>query len=151
MGLDHRFHGSALDGISPLHPYYSRDYRSTSHIVASLAKDQCFSIGLGVCSRVFLRSQEGFSNLWKIIIFHHVWVKKNRPWAKPFERTVLGSYFMKINDILTKWILETYSMLEKCVQIMYWSIKIQNYPKLIKPPTVWVRFRLHISFAPVLL
>ena len=25
-------HGSDMDGISPLHPYYSRDYRSTSHM-----------------------------------------------------------------------------------------------------------------------
>ena len=29
-------------GISPLHPYYSRDYRSTSHIKAKLAKVRCF-------------------------------------------------------------------------------------------------------------
>ncbi len=27
------FHGSSSDGISPPHPYYSRDYRSTSHVV----------------------------------------------------------------------------------------------------------------------
>ena len=47
---------------------------------------------------------------------------KKRSWAKPFERTVLGSYFMKINDILTKWILKTCSMWEKCVQITYRSI-----------------------------
>ena len=26
------FHGSDSDGISPLHPYYSRNYRSTSHM-----------------------------------------------------------------------------------------------------------------------
>ncbi len=26
-------HQSDSDGISPLHPYYSRDYRSTSHFV----------------------------------------------------------------------------------------------------------------------
>ena len=30
MSPGHRFHGSDSDGISPLHPYYSRDYRSTS-------------------------------------------------------------------------------------------------------------------------
>ena len=28
--------------------------------------------------------------------------EKTRAWAKPFEYTVLGSYFMKINDMLTK-------------------------------------------------
>ncbi len=28
----HRLDGSDSDGISPLHPYYSRDYRSTSHL-----------------------------------------------------------------------------------------------------------------------
>ena len=27
---------------------------------------------------------------------------KNRPWAKSFERTVLGSYFTKMYDMLTK-------------------------------------------------
>ena len=96
--------GPDSDGISPLHPYYSRDYRSTSHMRASLAKDRCFSRGPGVCFRVFLRSREDFSNSWKIMMFHHVWVQKNRPWAKPFDHTVLGSYFMKINDILTKLI-----------------------------------------------
>ena len=109
----HRLDGSDLDGISPLHPYYSRDYRSTSHLVANLAKVRCFSRSPGVCFRMFLRSQEGFSNLWKIMIFHHVWVQKNRPWAKPFDCSVLSSYFVKIYDILTKWILKTYSMWEK--------------------------------------
>ncbi len=64
------------DGMSPLHPYYSRDYRSTSHIKASLAKDRCFSRGLGMWFQVFLRSQEWFSNSWKIMMFHHVWVQK---------------------------------------------------------------------------
>ncbi len=64
----------------------------------------------------------GFFKFMKIMIFHNVWVQKNRPWAKPFGWTVLGSYFMKINDILTKWMLKTYSMWEKCVQIMYSSI-----------------------------
>ncbi len=49
--------------ISPLHPYYSRDYRSTSHMEASLAKDRCFSSGPGVCFQVVLRCQEGFSDL----------------------------------------------------------------------------------------
>ena len=44
-----RSDGSDLDGISPLHPYYSRDYRSTSHMKASLAKVRCFSRGPGVC------------------------------------------------------------------------------------------------------
>ncbi len=28
----HRLDGSDSDSISPLHPYYSRDYRSTSHM-----------------------------------------------------------------------------------------------------------------------
>ena len=43
---------------------------------------------------------------------------KKRLWAKPFERTVLGSYFMKNYDILPKWILKTYYMWEKYLQIM---------------------------------
>ena len=138
MSPGHGFHGSDSDGISPLHPYYSRDYRSTSHMRASLAKDRCFSRGLGVCFRVFLTSQESFSNSWKIVIFHHVWVQKNRSWAKPFDRSVLGSYFMKINDILTKWILKTYSMWEKYVQIMYRSINNSKiYPKCTKT-TDWM-------------
>ncbi len=110
--------GSDSDGISPLHPYCSRDYRSTSHIKLKLAKDRCFSRGLGMCFRVFLRSQEDFSNSWKMTMFHHVWVQKNRPWAKPFERTVLGTYFMKINNILTKWSLNAYSIWGKYLQIM---------------------------------
>ncbi len=63
---------------------------------------------------------------------------KNRLWAKPFDHTVLGSYFMKINDILTKWILKTYSMWEKCVQIMYSSINTSKiHPKCAKP-TDWM-------------
>ena len=37
----HGFHGSDLDGISHLHPYYSRDYHSASHMKAKLAKDRC--------------------------------------------------------------------------------------------------------------
>ena len=45
-------------------------------VKASLAKDRCFSRSPGVCFRVFLRFQEGFSNFWKIVIFHHVWVQK---------------------------------------------------------------------------
>ena len=48
--------------------------------------------------------------------------QKNRSWAKPFDHTVLGSYFMKINDILTKWILKTYFMCENYLQILYRSI-----------------------------
>ena len=35
--------------------------------------------------------------------------QKKRPCAKPFDYTVLGSYFMKINDMLTKLILKMYS------------------------------------------
>ena len=45
-----------------------------------------------------------------------------KKWAKPFDGSVLGSYFMKIDNMLTKWILKTYSMYEKSVQIMYSSI-----------------------------
>ena len=32
LRVTYRCNGSDLDGISPLHPYYSRDYRSTSHL-----------------------------------------------------------------------------------------------------------------------
>ncbi len=60
---------SDSDGISPLHPYYSRDCRSTSHLRASLAKGRCFSRCPGVCFQWFLRFQEGFSNSWKIVFF----------------------------------------------------------------------------------
>ena len=78
--------------------------------------------------------------------------KKKRSWAKPFERTVLGSYFMKINDILTKWILKTYSMWEKCVQILYRSINNSKiYLKCTKTIDWMVGFGWHISSAPVLL
>ncbi len=45
---------------------------------------------------------------------------------------------MKINDILTKWILKTYSVYEKCVQILYSSINNTNIcPKCTKP-TDWM-------------
>ena len=44
----------------PLYPYWSRDYRSTSHMKASLAKDRCFPRGLSVWFQVFLRFCEGF-------------------------------------------------------------------------------------------
>ncbi len=77
MCPDNEFHGSDSDGISPLHPYYSRDYRSTSLLKASLAKVRCFFRGLGVCFRMFLRSRESFSNSWKIMMFNHIWVKKS--------------------------------------------------------------------------
>ena len=32
--------GSDSDGISPLHPYYSRDYRSTSHVLNNKKKNR---------------------------------------------------------------------------------------------------------------
>ena len=81
---------SDLDGLSPLHPYYSRDYRSTSHMRAKLAKDWWFSRSTRVCFRMCLRSQGGVSNSWKIMIFHHVWVKKKCSWAKSVDHTVLS-------------------------------------------------------------
>ena len=106
----HRFHGSDLDGISPLHPYYSRDYRSTSHI-------KLRSRRTGVFPEVQVCVFECFSGPRRVFQIHEKsWFfttygsNKKRPWAKPFGWTVLGSYFMKINDILTKWILKTYSM-----------------------------------------
>ena len=67
---------------------------------------------------------------------------KQSTWTKPFDYSVLCSYFMKINDILTKWILKTYSMLEKCVQIMYSSINNSKiHPKCTKPPNSMGRIR----------
>ena len=94
MRKTYRFNGSDVDGISSLHPYYSRDYRSTSHMIASLAKDRCFSRGPGVWFRCFrfVKNHDFAPRLGP----------KNRPCAKPFERTVLSSYFMKNYDILTK-------------------------------------------------
>ena len=78
----------------------------------------------------------------KIMIFHHVWIQKNRTWAKPFNCSVLGSYFMKINDILTKWIIKAYSMWEKYVQILYRSINNSKIcPKCTKPPNSMGRIR----------
>ena len=141
MHQTYRLDGSDSDGISPLHPYCSRDYRPTSHIKLRSRRTGVFP-EVQECFRVFLRSQEGFSNLWKIVIFHHVWVQKNRPWTKPFDCSVLGSYFMKINDILTKWILKTCSMWEKCVQILYSSInKSKIHQKCTKPPNSMGRIR----------
>ena len=99
MHQTYRFHGSASGGISPLRPYYSRDYRSTSHMKASLAKDRCFSSGPGVCFRVFLRCQEGFSDLWKIMIFHHVWVKKIVHEPKPLPRQCSAHILWKLMKV----------------------------------------------------
>ncbi len=77
---------------------------------------------------------------------------KKHSWAKPFDCSVRGSYFMKINDILTKRILKTYSMWEKYVQILYRSINISKiHLKLSKPIDRIDGFRRHISSAPVLL
>ena len=71
--------------------------------------------------------------------------KKNtrtHPWAKPFDCFVLGSYFMKINNIWTKWIVKTYSMWEKYLHILYHSInKSKIYPKCTKPPNSIGRIR----------
>ncbi len=50
------------------------------------------------------------------------------------EHTVLNSYVMNINDILTKWILNMYSMQEKCVPVLYSSINnSKNHAKCTKP------------------
>ena len=45
VSLGHRFHRSDLDGISPLHPYYSRDYRSTSQVAKTYRSDGSDSDG----------------------------------------------------------------------------------------------------------
>ena len=52
MHQTYRSDGSDSDGISPLHPYHSRDCRSTSHMIAKLVKVRCFSRGLGVFPNV---------------------------------------------------------------------------------------------------
>ena len=67
---------------------------------------------------------------------------KNHPWSKSFDHTVLCSYFMKHYDILTKWILKTYSMWEKYVQIMYRSINNAKIDlKCTTPPNSMGRIR----------
>ncbi len=113
-----------------------------------LAKDRCFSSGLGMCFECFSGPRRVFQ-IHEKSWFFTTYRSKKRSCAKPFDYTVLGSYFMKSNDILTKWILKTYYMWEKCVQIMYSSI---NNPKnLYKVAQTRVGFGRHISSAPVLL
>ena len=100
--------GLDFDCIFSLHPYYSRDYRSTIHIKLRLRRT-------GVFPEVQIYGFKCFSGPTRVFKFmknhdvsSHVG-QKNRPWTKPFDRSVLGLYFMKIDDILTKCILETYS------------------------------------------
>ena len=51
----YRLDGSDSDGISPLHPYNSRDYRSTSHIKLRSRR-----------TSVFYRSKCAFSNVSQV-------------------------------------------------------------------------------------
>ncbi len=89
--------------ISPMCPYYSRDCRSTSHVKTSPAKDRWDS-------RSPVRGFEWLLYHRRVFQIHkqknhncspHIG-QQNRPWPKPFEYTVLSSYFMNINGMLTR-------------------------------------------------
>ena len=63
---------------------------------------------------------------------------KKSSMSQTFEQTVLGSYFTKIYDILTKWILKTHSMWETCVQILYRSINNSKIDLKYTKPIDWM-------------
>ena len=118
--------GSDSDGISPLHPYYSRDYRSTSHIKRSSRRSGVFPEVQVCVSECFWGPRKVFQIYEKSWFFTTSGSKKIVHEPNPFSYTVLGSYFMKIYDVLTTWILKTYSMWEKYIQILYNAINNSN-------------------------
>ena len=116
------FHGSGSDGISPLHPYYFRDYRSTSHIKRSSRRTGVFSRGPGVCfeccsdsKRVFqIHEKHGFSprmGQTKTVYAPH-------PVSIPYSAHILWKLMICWPNESLRYILCG----KKYVQIMYRSI-----------------------------
>ena len=152
MHQTYRSDGSDSDGISPLYPYYSRDYRSTSHIKLRSRRSAVFpevQVSVSECfqgpRRVFWISGKSwfFTTSGSKQIVH-----EPNPLITPYSAHILWEFMICWPNESSRRIL----CRKKCVQITYNSIHNSKiHPKLTKPPIGWVGFGRHISSAPVLL
>ena len=148
MSPGNGFHRSDSDGISPLHPYYSRDYRSTSHTKLRSRRtgvfpevQVCVSEGFWGLRRVFQISENhDLSSRMGQKIVHAL-----NPLTAPYSAPILWKLMIFWPNESSRRIL----CRKKCVQIMYSSINNSKiHPNLTKPTDrmgwIWTAYLLCI-------